>query len=155
MTHGLEDEVVAADAAGLLSWLRALPGCPSVTRAVLAACRAPWHGAERPTWLFAEASAAEGIARLRCVACGTPNDVLDSGAHWSYPPMHACRSCAQSMVKVAVGLHAEPSPRGADDEAAVVSWAVVAARCIACGRVEGLTDMHVARVPLDEVIAAL
>jgi len=139
--------VTTAD--GLGGWLRGLSGCPQVTDTAVLECRSARHDgqAERPTWFFCEADAAHGVARVRCVACGQARGLLDSDAHWTYPPMHACPGCAQSMVEVAVGVHAEP------DRA--VTWAVVAVRCVACGRVDGMTDLHVPRLPLDEVLATL
>lgn len=153
--HPAHAPVHDADLEPLLDWVGALTGCPPVTHVVVAACRAVQHGGQRHTWFFAEASATAGIARLRCVACGTANDLLDSAEHWTFPPMHCCSSCRQSMVEVAVGLHVTPAaPDGdAPGSPATVSWAVAAAQCIACGRIDGLTDMLLPDRDLDDVLA--
>jgi len=56
--------------------------------------------------------------------------------------MWSCRSCAQSLAEVAAGISVE------DGEA---TWLALAARCVDCGRIEGLTDVVVPRLPVDEV----
>jgi hypothetical protein len=61
--------------------------------------------------------------------------------------MWACGSCGQSIAEVAVGLSV------ADEQH--VTWAVVGARCVECGQVNGLTDMVLPGTPLTEILAAL
>ena len=73
--------------------------------------------------------------------------VLDSAARWTYPPMLACRGCHQSIMEVAAGLS---TPDGA-----TVTWLVLGARCVECGRLAGLTDLVVDRLPLSQVLAGL
>ncbi len=105
------------------------------------------HGDDRPTWCYVEADAASGIARRRCLACGSSVCLLDSAERWTHPPMFACRGCGHSIAEICVGLHMPDGER--------VRWLVVAARCVECGRLAGLTDMVVGDVPVDEVLAGL
>lgn len=132
--------VTGEDADDLLVWLRRLDGCPPVTHAVLTSCGR--HGDEQPTWSYVEADATEGVARRRCVACGGASALLDSAERWTFPPMWSCRSCAHSLAEVAAGLSVEEGE---------TTWLALAARCVDCGRIEGLTDVVVPRLPLDEV----
>ena len=129
----------------LVGFLRDLPGAPPVHEVVVLSCAA--HGEERPTWAYVEADARAGLARRRCVACATVVPLLDSAERWTYPPMHACRGCRQSIVEVAAGLHV---PDGAH-----VGWVAVAARCVGCDRLTGLTDLVVPGLPVAEVRARL
>jgi hypothetical protein len=129
------------DADDLLHWLKSLSGCPTVTHTVLASCDR--HGDDSATWCYVEADAGNGVARRRCVACGATSALLDSAERWTFPPMYSCRGCAQSLVEVGAGLATT-----ADDR---TTWLALAARCVSCGRIEGLTDAVVADLPLDEV----
>ncbi len=126
---------IGETAEDLQAWLRQLDGCPSISRTVLASCPSEQHGDEPATWFYVEADAAESIARRRCLSCGQTSDVLDSAEHWNYPRMWSCSGCGQSIAEVAAGLHLEDS----DD----VTWVALAARCVECGSIEGLTDFNV------------
>ena len=130
----------------LLEWLGRLTGCPPVTHTLLAGCDRHQTGdsEDEATWCYVEADAAAGVARRRCVACGSTAALLDSAERWTFPPMFSCRSCSQSLVEVGVGL-------SADDED-VTNWLAMAARCVSCGRIEGLTDLLVDSIPRQEVI---
>ena len=145
------DHVIGESSDDLRAWTRKLDGCPPVTHTILAACPAESHGAERPTWFFPAGDPDEGIAQLRCVGCGTPTDVLDSADHWTYPHVWACLTCGQSMAEVVLGLHAESSV--GDIPEPIVDWLAVTLRCTTCGRLDGLTDMHVDNVPLETIAA--
>ena len=127
----------------LAAWVRGLDGPVPVDEVVVLACDA--HGAARPTWAYVEADAATGVARRRCLSCATTVHVLDSGARWTWPPVWACRGCGHSIVEVAAGL-------GGGER---VAWVVLAARCVECGHLAGLTDLLVDGLPRDEVVAAL
>ena len=146
--HKLADSELGEDSDDLRHWLEALTGCPPVTMTLLSRCANPVHaGDDAMTWFYVEADAARGIARRRCLACGGVHHLLDSEAHWSYPPMHACVTCGQSMFEMAVGLHVT--------DGTVVTWAAVAVRCVGCGRLDGVTDMNVPGLSVDEVRAGL
>jgi ribosomal protein S27AE len=132
------------DSDDLQQWLEALKGCPSVNMTLLARCASPVHdGDEAMTWFYVEADATASVARRRCLACGEVAHLLDSEEHWTHPPMHACGTCGQSMFEVAVGLHVESGT--------TVTWLAVAVRCVGCGRLDGVTDMNVPSLPVDEV----
>jgi len=133
------------DVEDLRSWLQRLDGGPPVHETVLLAC--PQHGDERPTWAFVEADASTGIARRRCLACAASMPLLESERHWTHPPMFACAGCGHSIAEVAAGLSV---PDGQH-----VTWVVLAARCVECGRLGGLTDVVLPDVPLAEVLASL
>lgn len=133
--------MIGDDADDLLQWLRSLEGCPTVTHTVLADCDR--HGDDPATWCYVEADAGTGVARRRCVACGATSALLDSAERWTFPPMYSCRSCAQSLVEVGAGLATSPDDR--------TTWVALAARCVACGRIEGLTDAVVGDLSVDEV----
>ncbi len=135
------------DSDDLQHWLEALQGCPPVNLTVLARCANPAHGDDAMTWFYVEADATNAVARRRCLACGTAHHILDSDEHWTHPPMYACGSCGQSMFEMATGLHVE---NGTD-----VTWLAVAVRCVGCGRLDGVTDMNVPRLPVDEVRGAV
>ena len=130
----------------LAHWVMSLTGCPTITRTVLARCTRPLHGDEAATWFYVEADAAEGLARLRCLACADVRPVLDSADRWSYPPAWACRNCSQSIAEVVFGVA---------EENGLARWLVVAVRCVECGCVQGLTDMVVPGVAADVFAATL
>jgi hypothetical protein len=136
----------AEDAEDLATWVRGLDGCPPVTQTTLATCSAPSHGDEAATWFYVEADAEAGVARLRCLAGGHPRDLLDSADHWTFPGVWACTSCSQSIAEVVYGIHAE------GDRA---SWLLMAARCVECGDVAGLTDIMLGDQPVDEILASI
>lgn len=131
------------DVEDLRAFLSELPDSPPVHDSVVLGCEN--HGDERPTWTYVEADVREGVARRRCLQCATSVWVLDSESRWTHPPMWQCGTCHQSIAEVAVGFSV---PDGEN-----VSWAVVGARCVECGRIDGLTDFVVANRPLTEVLA--
>ena len=133
------------DVDDLRDWLRGLDGAPEVHEVVVLHCAQ--HGEEAPTWQYVEADAEAGLARRRCLACATTVHLLESEAHWTHPPMWACKGCAQSIAELCAGLHVPDGER--------VEWVALAARCVDCGRIEGLTDVLVDRLPLPEVLAHL
>lgn len=133
------------DAGDLRDWLRTLDGAPQVHEVVVLHCDR--HGEDAPTWAYVEADARTGIARRRCLACGTAVHLLGSEARWTHPPMWACGGCGQSIAELAAGLHL---PDGEH-----VQWVALAARCVDCGRLTGLTDRVVDAQPLAEVLAGL
>jgi DNA-directed RNA polymerase subunit RPC12/RpoP len=133
------------DVGDLRTWLHELEGAPQVHEVAVLGCGK--HGDEHPTWSYVEADPAAGVARRRCLACGSSVSLLDSESRWTHPPMFACQGCGHSIAEVAVGLHIP--------EGELVRWVAVAARCVECGRLAGLTDMVVPGVPVTEVLAAL
>ncbi|HSP38424.1 MAG TPA: hypothetical protein VLR26_11785 [Frankiaceae bacterium] len=133
------------DADDLLNWLRKLDGCPPVTHVVLTCCDR--HGDKDATWCFVEADAGAGVARRRCVACGATAALLDSAERWTFPPMFSCRGCSQSLVEVGAGLSAS--------EADETTWVALAARCVGCGRIEGLTDVVLPGIPRQDVTSRI
>jgi ribosomal protein S14 len=133
------------DVADLRSWLRALDGGPQVSETVVLHCDN--HEDASTTWAYAEADATSGIARRRCLACGTARALLDSADRWTHPPMWACQGCGQSIAELAVGLSL---PDGEH-----VHWLALAARCVHCGRIAGLTDAVLQDQPLAEVLGRL
>lgn len=133
------------DVEDLRGWLRDLDGAPEVHEVVTLHCNG--HGDDAPTWFYVEAEATTGLARRRCLACAQTVPLLDSEAHWTHPPMWACPGCRQSIAELAVGLHL---PDGEH-----VEWVALAARCVDCGRLAGLTDVLVDRQPLAEVLTQL
>jgi hypothetical protein len=135
----------AEDSDDLRNWVSDLRGGPVVTDTVVLACHQ--HGDERPTWHYVQADARDGVAKRRCLACGFAVAALDSDQRWTYPPMWTCASCGHSIAEIAAGLSA---PDGEH-----VEWVVLAARCVECGQVDGLTDLVVDRTPLTEVVVAL
>lgn len=136
------------DSDDLQRWLEKLTGCPQVNVTLLAHCTNPAHdGDEAMTWFYVEADPENGVARRRCLACGMAHHVLDSEEHWTHPPMYACDTCGQSMFEVAYGLHVVGGT--------TVTWLAIAVRCVGCGRLDGVTDMTVPNLPVDEVRAAL
>jgi hypothetical protein len=124
--------VSAESVADLAAWLRGMTGCPSVTRTVIARCTRPAHGDEPATWFYVEADAAEGVARIRCLACGDVRPVLDSAERWTFPSAWSCANCHQAIGEVAYGIH---------ENLGVASWLVMGVRCVECGHLAGLTDL--------------
>ena len=137
---------VGETAEDLQAWLRQLDGCPSISLTVLATCPSEQHADEPASWFYVEADARESTARRRCLSCGRTGDVLDSAEHWNYPRMWSCPGCGQSIAEVAAGLHLEDSD---------VTWVALAARCVECGLIEGLTDFNVDPSDVDTVAAKL
>jgi hypothetical protein len=135
----------AEDANDLRGWLTDLRGGPVVTESIVLACGQ--HGDQRPTWHYLEADAAAGVAKRRCLACGFAVSALDSGSRWTFPGMWTCTGCGHSIAEVAAGLSV---PDGRH-----VEWVVLAARCVECGGIDGLTDLVVDRLPLADVVAGL
>lgn len=137
--------MIAEDVADLRTWVAALPTPVPVHETVLLGCGE--HGETRPTWAYVEADRVHGVARRRCLACATSTFVLDSEQRWTYPTTWSCARCSHSIAEVAAGLHLPSEGR--------VAWVVLAARCVECGRVEGLTDMVLQDVPVAEVLDRL
>lgn len=133
------------DADDLRAFLMRLEGAPAVHETVVLAC--PQHGDERPTWTYVTADPEAGVARRRCLQCATSVPLLDSDERWTHPPMWCCGSCNQSIAEVAAGLSV---PDGEH-----VEWVVLAARCVECGRIDGLTDVVLPSVPIAQVVAGL
>jgi ribosomal protein S27AE len=133
------------DVEDLRAFLGELEGAPEVHETVVLGCDR--HEDDRPTWTYIEADSRAGVARRRCLQCASSVGLLDSDERWTHPPMWSCGTCGQSIAEVAVGLSAEDGEH--------VTWAVVAARCVECGHIAGLTDMVLPRTPLTEVLAQL
>ena len=133
------------DAEDLRAWLRSLDGSPEVHETVVLGCSQ--HGDDRPTWTYVEADAKGGVARRRCLACGSSVHLLDSEERWTFPAMWSCLGCGHSIAEVAAGLHL---PDGEH-----VGWVVLGARCVECGRLSGLTDVVVDRKPVSAVLSEL
>jgi hypothetical protein len=133
------------DVEDLRAFLMRLAGAPAVHETVVLACAN--HGDERPTWSYVEADATAGVARRRCLQCAHSTPLLDSEPHWTHPPMWSCQSCGQSIAEVAAGLSV---PDGEH-----VDWLCLGARCVECGRIDGLTDMVLDARPLGEVLTSL
>ena len=136
----------AESAADLEQWLRNLQGCPPVTRTLVARCTQPVHGDDPAMWFYVEADSVEGVARLRCLACAHMRPVLDSSERWTYPQAWACTNCRQSLAEVAFGVH---------EDNGLATWMAVAARCVGCGHVDGLTDLVVPGIAGDVFAATL
>ena len=130
----------------LAHWVMSLTECPPITRTVLARCTRPAHGDDPATWFYVEADSREGVARLRCLACGDARPLLDSAERWTYPPAWSCSNCSQSLAEVVFGV---------SEEDGLARWLVVSARCVGCGHVTGLTDMVVPGVAADVFAATL
>ena len=130
----------------LAHWVMSLTGGLPITRTVLARCTKPAHGDEPATWFYVEADAREGVARTRCLSCADMKPLLDSAERWTYPPAWACHNCNQSIAEVAFGIAQEDG---------VASWVAMAARCVECGHLEGLTDAVVPGVAADTFAASL
>lgn len=137
--------LVGEDVEDLRAWLGELEGGPRVHETVVLSCAA--HDDDEPLWAYVEADAGAGLARRRCLACGTSVALLDSQERWSFPPMWACGRCGHSLAELAAGLS---RPDGEH-----VEWLVLGARCVECGQLAGLTDFVLAGTPVAEVLAAL
>jgi len=135
----------------LRRWVSRLDGCPTISQTVLATCANAVHADEAATWFYVEADAREAIARRRCLSCGDSHHVFDSAEHWNAPRMWSCPTCGQSIAEVAAGLHVDD----ADNPDGLVSWVALAARCVDCGTLDGLTDFNVEPMPYDEVVAQI
>ncbi len=135
----------AEDVEDLRAFLTGLDGAPAVHETVVLACGN--HPDERPTWAYVEADPTAGVARRRCLQCAQTFHLLDSEARWTHPPMWNCGTCHQSIAEVAAGLSVEDGMH--------VTWVVLGARCVECGRVEGLTDFVLPSTPLAEVLDRL
>jgi hypothetical protein len=133
------------DTEDLRAFLSKLDGGPQVHETALLTCGN--HGDERPTWTYVEADAATGVARRRCLQCASNVYALDSEDRWTFPHMWSCGSCNQSIAEVAVGLS---MPDGDH-----VEWLVLGARCVECGRIDGLTDMVLPGTALSQVMSRL
>ena len=133
------------DTADLRTFLAELTGGPQIHETVVLGC--DQHGDDRPTWAYVEADARAGVARRRCLQCAQGVGMLDSDARWTHPPMWSCGSCSQSIAEVAAGL-CVPDGEG-------VTWVALAARCVGCGRLDGLTDVVLTGQPVAEVLEAL
>lgn len=133
------------DIEDLRAFLMKLEGPSRIEETVVLACDN--HGDDRPTWTYIEADATEGVARRRCLQCAKSVSLLDSADRWTHPMMWCCASCNQSIAEVAAGLSL---PDGNS-----VEWLVLGARCVECGRIDGLTDMVLPGTPLPEVVAGL
>ena len=144
--HKVAGKPVGENSDDLRLWLERLEGCPPITATALAHCDNEVHGDEPPTWFYFEGDPAAGVARRRCLACGGVKHVLDSEERWTHPPMTACSTCGQSMFEVGAGFHLDG--RGVD-------WIAIGARCVGCGTIEGITDMVVAAMSIDEASAAI
>jgi hypothetical protein len=137
---------VGENAEDLQAWLKALEDCPAITSTVQSRCGNQIHAEDPATWFYVEADARSSIARRRCLSCGDSHDFFDSSEHWNAPRMWSCPGCGQSIAEVACGLHME-----ADQ----VSWVAVAARCVDCGTIDGLTDFNVGPATFDDVASQL
>lgn len=133
------------DVDDLAGWVRQLEGSPEVTEVVALSCDR--HEDGEATWSLVEADPVAGVARRRCLACAHVVPMLDSADRWTHPMTWACGGCGQSIAELVVGLSAP------DGE--TVHWVALAARCVDCGRIAGLTDAVVPGLPLHEVRARL
>ena len=130
----------------VVTWVTQLSGCPKVTRTKVAVCTHPAHEGEASIWFFVEGDPQAGVARLRCVAGGHINELLDSAENWTYPKAWQCPACSQSIAEVVFGVH---------ELGGIADWLVVAVRCVECGEVAGITDMVVKNLPVDELLDQL
>jgi hypothetical protein len=128
------------------AWLQQLTGCPPINQTVVALCRASAHGDEPGMWWLVEADAKEGVARVRCLACGATRPVLASEERWTYPMAWSCPDCRQSIAEVVFGVHAEEG---------VATWMAMAVRCVNCGDISGVADFVVPAVPTADLTATL
>ena len=133
------------DTEDLRTFLMGLQDAPKVHETLVLGCDN--HGDERPTWTYVEADAVTGVARRRCLQCARSVPLLDSEQRWTHPPMWCCGSCQQSIAEVVAGLSL---PDGEH-----VEWLVLGARCVECGRIDGLTDFVLDGHPLGEVMSGL
>jgi hypothetical protein len=138
---------VAESVEDLQEWLGRLEGCPPVQRTQVAQCTRPMHQDEPGTWFYVEADRVEGVARLRCLACGDTRSLFDSAERWTYPSAWSCSTCRQSIAEVAYGLHV--------DSGDAVTWVAVATRCVECGDMNGVADFVLPGLPVADVLASL
>lgn len=129
----------------LLTWLEGLTDCPPITQPVLLRCER--HESDPIFCGYVQADPRTGVARRRCVACAEVTDLLDSGEWWTYPDTYECLGCRQSLVELAIGVSVPHDGRA--------EWLALAARCVGCGRISGLTDLMIDGLPLDEVLAGV
>jgi hypothetical protein len=169
------------ESADLLPWLTALTDCPAITEARVLRCEQE----DREFCGFVQADPRSGVARRRCVACAAVTDLLDSTERWSYPATYECPGCQQSLVELAVGVSDAPiatrrageagagrrhvdapiatrrageagAGRGhVADDGRRISWVAMAARCVGCGRIAGLTDRLVSGITIEELLVAV
>jgi hypothetical protein len=130
----------------LVEWVESLSGGPAITRTAQATCRDASHGEDPATWFYVEADATEGVAKLRCLSGGHVRAVADSDQRWTYPQMWSCRGCNASIAEAVYGVH---------DSEDIASWLVVGVRCVNCGDVAGVTDIVLAEIPTDQLLASL
>ncbi|MDQ1705761.1 MAG: hypothetical protein QOF18_2127 [Frankiaceae bacterium] len=131
----------------LVAWLRSLSGGPAITRTVVAQCTRPMHGDDPATWFYVEADASAGVGRMRCLACGDARSVLDSSERWTFPSAWSCINCRQSISEVVFGIHADDNGRA--------SWLVMCVRCVECGHLQGVTDLVVDELDVEELASSL
>ena len=81
------------------------------------------------------------------MACAAVTDLRDSGERWTYPDTFACVACRQSLVELAAGISTNEQGRA--------RWLALAARCVGCGRITGLTDVLLEDVEMDELLASV
>ncbi len=139
-------QALAETVEDLEKWLRALEGCPVVNRTTRVRCTRPAHGDEEATWFYIEADPVEGVARMRCLACGDVRNVLDSQERWTFPGAWSCHNCNQAIGEVAFGIHNEQSR---------ATWLAMGVRCVECGHLQGVADFVVPETDIDDLIAAL
>jgi hypothetical protein len=132
------------DSDDLLAWLTSLTDCPPITQPLLLQCE---RHDEPLNCCYVQADPQAGVARRRCVACAAVTDLRDSGERWTYPDTFACVACRQSLVELAAGISTNEQGRA--------RWLALAARCVGCGRITGLTDVLLEDVEMDEVLASV
>ncbi len=133
----------AENSADASEWLRSLTGCPPINATQIVQCAN--HGEEAATWFYVEADAQNGVARARCLGCGQVQHLLDSQERWTFPSAWLCVRCNQTIAELVLGAHQADG---------VADWVAVAARCVDCGTVTGLTDVVVSApgVALSDVL---
>ncbi len=134
------------DSADLLAWFGKLQDCPAVTQPVLLHCECRPDNPE-PFCGYVQADPHTGIARRRCVACARMTSLFDSDERWTFPETFECPSCHQSLMEIAAGISTADDGRP--------SWLALAARCVGCGRISGLTDRLIHDRSLDDVLAGV
>lgn len=130
----------------VVGWVKTLEGCPPVTRTKIALCRHDSHGSDPANWFYVEADVKEGVARLRCLAGGHVNDLLDSAEHWTYPGVWVCPGCGQSIAEAVFGIN---------EDGGIAHWMALVARCVECGEVAGVADLVVDNMPINDLLAKL
>lgn len=144
---------VGEDVDDLRTFLHELRGCPTIQHTQQLRC--PRHDPQSGAWFYVEADAEAGVARRRCMACGDVTNLLDSAERWTHPPMHACRRCSASLMELAVGMHVDHGDLDTDLLQRQVRWLALAARCVECGLIEGLTDVTVPATSIGEVLRTI